>query len=81
MEIIYGTTNPNKIKEMSLLLKPFNISILSLKDINFTSEIEENGTTFSSNSLIKAKSISSFCKLNNLNYPILQMMLEFLLKL
>ena len=54
MEIIYGTTNPNKIKEMSLLLKPFNISILSLKDINFTSEIEENGTTFSENSLIKA---------------------------
>mgnify|MGYP002518616998 FL=1 len=71
MEIIYGTTNPNKIKEMSLLLKPFNIKLLSLKDINFNNEIEENGETFLENSLIKAKSISSFCKLNNLNYPIL----------
>lgn len=71
MEIIYGTTNPNKIKEMSLLLKPFNIKLLSLKDINFNNEIEENGETFLENSLIKAKSISSFCKLNNLDYPIL----------
>lgn len=71
MEIIYGTTNPNKIKEMSLLLKPFNIKLLSLKDINFNNEIEENGETFLENSLIKAKIISSFCKLNNLDYPIL----------
>ena len=71
MEIIYGTTNPNKIKEMSLLLKPFNIKLLSLKDINFNNEIEENGETFLENSLIKAKSIYSFCKLNNLDYPIL----------
>lgn len=46
MEIIYKTTNPNKIKEMSLLLKPFNIKLLSLKDINFNNEIEENGKRF-----------------------------------
>ena len=71
MKIIYGTTNPNKIKEMQELLKPYNFELLSLKDINFSEEIEENGTTFLENSLIKAKAILRFCQENNLKYPIL----------
>ena len=71
MKIIYGTTNPNKIKEMQELLKPYNFELLSLKDINFSEEIEENGTTFLENSLIKAKAILNFCQENKLNYPIL----------
>ncbi len=71
MKIIYGTTNPNKIKEMQELLKPYNFELLSLKDINFSEEIEENGTTFLENSLIKAKAILNFCQENNLKYPIL----------
>lgn len=71
MKIIYGTTNPNKIKEMQELLKPYNFELLSLKDIDFSEEIEENGTTFLENSLIKAKAILNFCQENNLKYPIL----------
>ena len=71
MKIIYGTTNLNKIKEMQELLKPYNFELLSLKDINFSEEIEENGTTFLENSLIKAKAILRFCQENNLKYPIL----------
>lgn len=71
MKIIYGTTNLNKIKEMQELLKPYNFELLSLKDINFSEETEENGTTFLENSLIKAKAILNFCQENNLKYPIL----------
>ena len=71
MKIIYGTTNLNKIKEMQELLKPYNFELLSLKDINFSEEIEENGTTFLENSLIKAKAILNFCQENYLKYPIL----------
>lgn len=71
MKIIYGTTNLNKIKEMQELLKPYNFELLSLKDIDFSEEIEENGTTFLENSLIKAKAILNFCQENKLNYPIL----------
>ena len=44
--------------EMQELLKPYNFELLSLKDINFSEEIEENGTTFLENSLIKAKTIA-----------------------
>ena len=45
-----------------------DIEILSLKDINFNREIDENGKTFEENSLIKAKTIREFCLENNINY-------------
>ena len=37
------------------------MEILSLKDINFNETIEENGTTFEENSMIKAKAIKFYC--------------------
>ena len=44
-----------------------NSSILSLKDIGFNEEIDENGTTFEENSLIKAKAIKAYCEKNDIN--------------
>ena len=57
MEIIVASNNKNKIKEIKEIFKEVNANILSLKDINFNKEIEETGTTFEENSLIKAKTI------------------------
>lgn len=69
MKIIYGTSNKEKIEQVKSLIKLENadIEIISLKDINFNEDIEENGTTFEENSLIKAKVIKDFCKKNNIN--------------
>lgn len=69
MKIIYGTGNQHKIAEIKTLFKNHNIEteILSLKDIGFNEEIEENGETFEENSMIKAKAIKEFCKKNNIN--------------
>lgn len=69
MKIIYGTTNQGKINEVKTLFKNHNIEteILSLKDINFTEEIDENGTTFEENSMIKAKAIKDFCNKKGIN--------------
>ena len=41
--------------------KPYvnDIEVLSLKEIGFNEEIEENGQTFEENSLIKAKAIKA----------------------
>ena len=69
MRIIYGSGNKAKIENVK---KYFNankidIEILSLKDINFNKEIDENGKTFEENSLIKAKAIKEFCEENNIN--------------
>ncbi len=43
-----------------------NAEILSLKDIGFNEEIEENGMTFEENSMIKAKAVKEFCDKNNI---------------
>ena len=69
MKIIYGSTNQEKIKEVKILFKNHNIEteILSLKDINFTDTIDENGTTFEENSMIKAIAIKEFCNKKGIN--------------
>lgn len=73
MKIIYGTSNQGKIEQVKeyLNFKQKNIEIISLKDIGFDQEIDENGTTFEENSLIKAKAIKSFCDNNNIAEMIL----------
>lgn len=69
MKIIYGTGNQHKIAEIKKLFENHKIEteILSLKDIGFNEDIEENGETFEENSMIKAKAIKEFCNKNNIN--------------
>ena len=57
MDLIIASNNLNKIKEIKELLSDLDINVLSLKDIGFTKEIDETGTTFEDNSYIKAKTI------------------------
>ncbi len=52
-EILFATSNKNKIVEIQQLL-PSNIKILSLKDINCTEEIPETQNTIAGNSYQKA---------------------------
>lgn len=72
MKLIYGTTNKGKLNQVKEYLdyKKANIELLSLNDINFNEDVEENGTTFEENSLIKAKAIREFCDINNINIPV-----------
>lgn len=69
MKIIYGSGNKGKLQEVKELFKnnKIDVELLSLKDINFNEEIDENGKTFEENSLIKAKAIKEFCKKNDIN--------------
>jgi len=61
MQIILATSNKGKVKEIQSLFK--NDQIIPFKDILGPLEIEENGSTFAENALIKAKTI--FNKLNS----------------
>lgn len=69
MKIIYGTGNKDKIAEIKKLFDNHNIKaqILSLKDIGFNEDIDENGTTFEENSMIKAQAVKQFCNKKNIN--------------
>ena len=55
-KILIGTNNRGKLREITSLL-PKNIKIFSTKDFNLRSP-KENGKTFKSNALIKAKYFS-----------------------
>lgn len=69
MKIIYATTNKGKIEQVENFIKyhHYDIQIISLKDIGFSEEIEEDGDTFEKNSMIKAKAVNKYCKENNIN--------------
>lgn len=61
MKIVLASRNAHKIKELYAFLSPVDpsIEILSLDDIGFVGDIEENGTTFEENALIKAQAVAS----------------------
>lgn len=63
MQVILASNNNGKIKEFRQILKQYDIEVLSLKDINFTTDIVEDGNTFMENALIKAKTIYDIYKL------------------
>jgi len=56
MQLIFATHNKNKLKEVKSLM-PSAITLLSLDDINFQSEIEETSATIEGNALLKAQTI------------------------
>ena len=57
MELILASRNQKKIKEMETILAIHfpGVRILSLDDVGFEGDIEENGTTYEENALIKAR--------------------------
>ena len=57
-KIVFATTNAGKIKEIKEILADFDVEIVSMKEMNIDVDVEENGTTFEENSLIKARAIS-----------------------
>ena len=67
MKMIYGTSNANKVKDIKSIITAHgaDIEVISLKDINFFGDIEENGVTFEENSEIKAVAVKEFCDKNN----------------
>lgn len=57
-KVIFATGNEGKMKEIREILGDLDIELLSLKDAGITVDIEENGSTFEENAIIKAKAIS-----------------------
>jgi len=57
MKIVLASRNKKKIRELETLLADISsmkIEVLSLDDIGYTDEIEEDGASFAENALIKA---------------------------
>ena len=61
MKIVLASRNPKKIGELRTLLAQTipEARVLSLDDVGLTEEIEENGSTFEENALIKARAAAA----------------------
>lgn len=62
MRFVFASNNSHKLEEVRNILS--SCDILSLSDIGFSDEIEENGETLEANSQIKAEAVWTFLKAN-----------------
>ena len=60
MKIIMATSNQDKVREIRQMLEGSGIEISSLKDEGININIEETGTTFDDNALIKAEAVRDY---------------------
>ena len=67
--IVLASNNKHKLKEFKEILTDYNI--LTMADIGFNEDIEENGNTFEENALIKAKTIQGYLKEKGLEYIVI----------
>jgi XTP/dITP diphosphohydrolase len=56
--IIFATSNEGKMKEIRLIMADSGYEVVSLKEAGISADIEENGTTFEENAIIKATAIA-----------------------
>lgn len=55
--LVLASNNAGKLREMQEILTPFGLRVLSQKEAGFTEEVEENGTTFQENAMLKAQAV------------------------
>jgi XTP/dITP diphosphohydrolase len=59
MQLLFATSNPNKVRELSLVLEPLGIEVLDLSGFANVEEPEEDGATFADNARLKARSYAA----------------------
>jgi len=63
-QLLFATSNEHKLSEVKKIVASELIEVISLKDISWNSEIEENGESLEENALIKARTIFEACHSN-----------------
>lgn len=61
-QMIFATQNEGKLKEIRAILGDLEVEIISMKEAGIEVPIEENGTTFEENAVIKAKAVAAMAK-------------------
>ena len=56
-KLLLASHNRGKLNEMSEMLKPFNIEVVSAADLHMA-DVEETGTTFEENARLKAETLA-----------------------
>ncbi len=66
--IIFATGNKDKLREIGEILSGLDVKVIPMSDTGFDGEINENGTTFRENALIKARAVAEYLKENKPEY-------------
>ena len=59
MNIVFATGNEHKMQEIRSIMGEFSCPVISMKEAGIDVEIEENGTSFEENALIKARTVAA----------------------
>ena len=57
MKLVLASKNPKKLKEMNEILSDMGVEVCLQADVGIDIDVEETGTTFEENSLLKAKAV------------------------
>lgn len=57
MKVVLASKNPHKLEEISKITEQFGFQLVLQSQLGVDIRVEENGTTFEENSLIKAKAV------------------------
>ena len=58
-KIVFATGNKDKMREIREIMEGMDVEIRSMKEEGISVDIEEDGTTFEENALIKAKAVAA----------------------
>lgn len=57
-KVIFATTNKNKVREVNMMMKDFDVELQTMGEAGINIDIVEDGKTFEDNAIIKATAIS-----------------------
>lgn len=59
-KIVFATGNADKMKEIRMILEDTGMEIVSMKEAGIRVDVEEDGTTYEENALIKARAVAQY---------------------
>ena len=60
--VVFATGNKNKVKEAEEILGALGLTVVSQKDAGITVDVDETGTTFAENAMLKAEAVAACCE-------------------
>jgi len=58
--IVFATGNAGKVKEIRMIMEDTGMEVVSMKEAGITADIDEEGSTYEENALLKARAIAAY---------------------
>lgn len=59
-KIVFATGNTGKIREIRMIMEDTGFEVVSMKEAGIVIDVEENGSTYEENALIKARAVAKY---------------------